>query len=53
MLTPLKSLLRDDTGATMVEYGMLIGFVALIVLVSVKLLGTNLSAVFNSVAGTV
>ncbi len=52
MLTTLKSLIRDDEGAAMVEYGLLIAFVGLVAMVGVKLLGTNLAALFNSVAGS-
>jgi pilus assembly protein Flp/PilA len=53
MLTTFTSLLPDEEGATMVEYGLLIGFIALIVIGAVKILGTNLSTIFNTVAGTV
>jgi pilus assembly protein Flp/PilA len=53
MLTTFTSLLRDQEGATMVEYGLLIGFIALVVIGAVKILGTNLSTIFNTVAGTV
>lgn len=53
MLTTLKSLLRDEEGATMVEYGLLLAFIAIIVFGAVQVLGQNLSSVFNSVSGTV
>jgi pilus assembly protein Flp/PilA len=53
MFTTLNSLVRDETGATMVEYGMLVAFIAIVALVAVKILGTNLSTVFNTVAGSV
>lgn len=53
MLTALKSLIRDDEGATMVEYGLLVALVSLVALVGVKLLGTNLNALFNTIAGSV
>jgi pilus assembly protein Flp/PilA len=53
MLTTFTSLLRDQDGATMVEYGLLIGFIALVVIGAVQLLGHNLSSIFNTVAGTV
>ena len=50
MLILVKAMLRDDAGATMVEYGLMIGFVALVALTAVKLLGTNLSTLFNNAA---
>jgi pilus assembly protein Flp/PilA len=52
MLTTVKTMLRDDSGATMVEYGLMIALVALVALTAVKLLGSNLSGLFNTVAGT-
>ena len=53
MLTTLKSMIRDEDGATMVEYGLLVALIALVALGAVKTLGTNLSSLFNSVAQTV
>jgi pilus assembly protein Flp/PilA len=53
MLTTLKSMIRDDEGATMVEYGLLIALIALVALVAVKTLGTNLSSLFTTVAGSI
>jgi pilus assembly protein Flp/PilA len=49
----LQSLWHDEEGATMVEYGLLVAFIAMIALAGVQLLGQNLLAVFNAVAGTV
>jgi pilus assembly protein Flp/PilA len=53
MLTTLKSMIGDDEGATMVEYGLLIALIALVALVAVKTLGTNLSSLFTTVAGSI
>jgi pilus assembly protein Flp/PilA len=53
MLTTLKSMLRDEDGATMVEYGLLVALIALVALVAVRTLGTNISALFTTVAGSV
>ncbi len=53
MLATLKSMIRDDEGATMVEYGLLVALIALVALGAVKTLGTNLSSLFNSVATTI
>ncbi len=52
MLATLKSMIRDDEGATMVEYGLLVALIALVALGAVKMLGTNLSSLFNNVATT-
>ncbi len=53
MLTTLTTMLRDDDGATMVEYGLMVALVAMVALAAVKLLGTNLSTLFNNVATTI
>lgn len=47
------ALRRDDRGATAVEYGLMVALIALAVIVAVTLLGTNLTALFNDVAGEV
>jgi pilus assembly protein Flp/PilA len=47
----LVARLSSEEGQTMVEYAFLVAFIALIVLVGVQLLGTNLLSLFNSVAG--
>ena len=43
--------LRDDAGATAVEYGLIVALIALAIIVAVTLVGTNLSTLFNDVAG--
>ncbi|MGA2760571.1 MAG: Flp family type IVb pilin [Candidatus Cybelea sp.] len=53
MLITLKSMIRDEEGATMVEYGLLIALIALVALLAVKTLGTNISTLFSTVAGSV
>jgi len=42
---------RNDRGATAVEYGLLVGLIAVVIIVGVTLLGTKLLALFNSIAG--
>jgi pilus assembly protein Flp/PilA len=41
---------RDDEGATAVEYALLVGLIAVIIISSVTLLGGNIDAMFNDVA---
>ncbi len=53
MITTLKRLVRDEEGATMVEYGLLIALIALVAITAVKTLGTNISSLFNTVAGSI
>ena len=45
--------LRDDRGATAVEYGLMVALIAIVIIVAVTLLGGNLSYLFNTVATSV
>jgi pilus assembly protein Flp/PilA len=45
--------LKREEGQTMAEYGLLIAFIAIVALIGVTLLGTNLKLFFNTVAGQV
>jgi pilus assembly protein Flp/PilA len=49
----LVARMQREEGQTMVEYAFLVAFIAVIVLVGVQLLGTNLLGFFNSIAGKV
>jgi pilus assembly protein Flp/PilA len=53
MITNLIAMIRDEEGATMVEYGLLVALIALVAIVGVTLLGGNLNSLFNTVAGSV
>ncbi|MGA8476116.1 MAG: Flp family type IVb pilin [Candidatus Cybelea sp.] len=53
MLTTLMSMIRDEEGATMVEYGLLVALIALVALAGITTLGTSLSSMFNNVANTI
>jgi pilus assembly protein Flp/PilA len=53
MITTLKTMIRDEEGATMVEYGLLVALIALVAIVGVTLLGSNLNKLFSTVAGSV
>jgi pilus assembly protein Flp/PilA len=53
MINSFKSMIRDEEGATMVEYGLLVAFIAIVALVGVKTLGLNLNAMFGAVATSV
>jgi pilus assembly protein Flp/PilA len=49
----LHTLRSDEKGATAVEYGLMVSLIAIVIIVAVALVGTNLSAVFNTVQGAV
>ena len=42
--------LRSDRGATAVEYGLMVALIAVVIIVAVALIGTNLSTMFHTVA---
>ena len=44
---------NNDRGATAVEYGLMVALIAIVIIVAVKLLGTNLSTLFNKAATSV
>lgn len=45
-----KRLLRDDSGATAIEYGLIAALIAVAAIAAFQLVGTNLSAIFNTIA---
>jgi pilus assembly protein Flp/PilA len=42
---------RKDRGATAVEYGLLVGLIAVVIIAAVTLLGARLNALFQAIAG--
>ncbi len=48
-----EPLRRDDRGATAVEYGLILVFIAVVIIAGLTLLGTNLLALFNRVAAQI
>jgi pilus assembly protein Flp/PilA len=45
-----SKLLRDETGATAIEYGMLAALISVVIIAAVTMVGTKLSGVFNAIA---
>jgi pilus assembly protein Flp/PilA len=50
MFTFVKRFVREEEGATMVEYGLMVALIAVVCIAAVTLLGGNLSTKFNAVA---
>jgi pilus assembly protein Flp/PilA len=50
----LKHAVRaSERGASAVEYGLLVALIAIIIIVAVSLLGSNLSSIFNKTATSI
>ena len=46
-------LIQDQSGATAIEYGLIVALIAVFIIGAVSLVGTSLSTQFNSVASTI
>ena len=53
MLNLVKKFVREEEGATMVEYGLMVALIAVVCIGAVSLIGTNLTGMFTGVAGDV
>lgn len=42
---------KNESGATAIEYGLLASLIAVVIIAAVTLIGTNLAAKFNTIAG--
>jgi len=46
----LINFFKEEEGASMVEYGLLVALIAIVAIVGVKLVGTELSSLFTDVS---
>ncbi len=44
---------RDEEGASLAEYGLLIALIAVVCIAAISLLGTNISSIFNTISSTI
>jgi pilus assembly protein Flp/PilA len=51
MFSTLSRLLRNEDGATAIEYGLIAALIAVAAVTVMGTVGTNLSSTFNTVAG--
>jgi len=49
----LSQFLRDDSGASAVEYGLLVALIAAVIIIAITLFGENMKATFNYIASIV
>ena len=52
-MTRILAFLRDESGATAIEYGLIAALIALVIIAAITSVGTSLQATFNSVATAV
>ena len=50
MLEMTKQFVRDEEGVTAIEYGLIAALIAVVIIASVRLVGTNLVTVFTAVS---
>jgi len=53
MTNALRNLLTDNSGATLVEYALVLTLIAIVSIICIKLFGTNTSTLLNSAASSV
>ena len=46
----LSRFVRDDSGATAIEYGLIAGLIAVVVVTAITTIGTKLTNTFNNIA---
>ena len=51
MLAALAALIRDESGAEIVEYGLVIALIALVCFMAVRFFGRSLPHIFQTAAG--
>jgi pilus assembly protein Flp/PilA len=49
----IRSFLRDESGATAIEYGLIAALIAVVIIGAVTAVGTNLTGTFNNIASNV
>jgi pilus assembly protein Flp/PilA len=50
MVAAMKRFWNDESGATAVEYGLMVALIAVVIILAVTALGTNLTGKFNEAA---
>ena len=49
----IERFLRDESGATAIEYGLIVALIAVVIITAVTTLGTNLNKAFTKVGNAV
>jgi len=49
MLTTIRTFLRDESGATAIEYGLIVALIAVVIITAVTTLGGKLNDAFGDI----
>jgi pilus assembly protein Flp/PilA len=49
----ISKFLKDESGATAIEYGLIAALISVVIITAVTTVGTNLTAMFNTVGSKV
>ena len=52
MRSQLQAFLKDESGATAIEYGLIAALIAVVIITALTTVGTKLKATFTSVSGS-
>jgi pilus assembly protein Flp/PilA len=50
MIASINKFLKEDSGATAIEYGLIASLIAVVIIAALQLVGTNLTNTFTEVA---
>jgi len=53
MTTVVKAFLKDESGATAIEYGLISALIGIVIISAVTSVGTKLSAQMSNIAGKI
>jgi len=53
MIAKLKNFAKDESGATAIEYGLIAGLIAVVIIAAVTLLGADMAGVFQGLADAI
>jgi len=53
MSNVISKFLKDESGATAIEYGLIAALISVVIITAVTTVGTNLTAMFNTVGSKV
>jgi pilus assembly protein Flp/PilA len=51
MISTFTKLMKNEDGATAIEYGLIAALIAVAAIAAFQLVGTSLSSIFNTIAG--